>query len=420
MYIILLIFNLSTFCLAFLPGFWKDSRVQSKFSINPSSLFAKEPPKSYAISLPHYLSDRKPRKQRPNRKGGQAQIQTLDEGVEASWKRQRVSVICLGQSIDIVALRKQLFEGRFDCLEEESKHTVETLLLSLCSLNTEIEDDEVISLTNAFPIADEESEQVEIGTQKPNTFVFSFGSVVFWGLSQEQESCIIKELELFVEEPVNRAELIEGFDELDFSYCLEGSGRDKKPIRFDLVKLQSTKIEEKLCFSYALAQSSKLFIYECRAFESLSDKRYLSRELFKNGKIQKSKKELNKLIGEMFELSTGVNLFSSILDRPDFLWDNDEYGPLYEYCRRYLDVEQRVELLNSRLSVMRDMFDVLTAQVADSNSERLEWIIIWLISIEIVLGILQNPLFAGRRVVSAMLVPSCIFLFKKINLRFLL
>ena len=135
----------------------------------------------------------------------------------------------------------------------------------------EIEDDEVISLTNAFPIADEESEQVEIGTQKPNTFVFSFGSVVFWGLSQEQESCIIKELELFVEEPVNMAELIEGFDELDFSYCLEGSGRDKKPIRFDLVKLQSTKIEEKLCFSYALAQSSKLFIYECRAFESLSE-----------------------------------------------------------------------------------------------------------------------------------------------------
>ena len=39
---------------------------------------------------------------------------------------------------------------------------------------------------------------------------------------------------------------------------------------------------------------------------------------------------------------------------------------------------------------------LLDVKVADSNSTRLEWIIIWLISIEIVLGIASNPLFAGR------------------------
>jgi hypothetical protein len=56
-----------------------------------------------------------------------------------------------------------------------------------------------------------------------------------------------------------------------------------------------------------------------------------------------------------------------------------------------------------------------TGQVADSNSTRLEWIVIWLISIEIILGIASNPLFAGRRVLVSLLVPLGIGAYKKIN-----
>jgi uncharacterized Rmd1/YagE family protein len=35
---------------------------------------------------------------------------------------------------------------------------------------------------------------------------------------------------------------------------------------------------------------------------------------------------------------TEVNLFSSILDSPDFLWDDDEHLPAYLYTRSYLEV----------------------------------------------------------------------------------
>ena len=46
-----------------------------------------------------------------------------------------------------------------------------------------------------------------------------------------------------------------------------------------------------------------------------------------------------------------VNLFSSILDTPDFLWDDDEHLPAYQYTRSYLEVDDRVHLLNTRLGV---------------------------------------------------------------------
>ena len=177
--------------------------------------------------------------------------------------------------------------------------------------------------------------------------------------------------------------------------------------------MKSLKMEEKLALSYAMAQSSKLFVFESRVLRSLESARYLPRELAMNGKISASKKELNTLIGALFVEQTEVNLFSSILDQPDFLWDDEEYKDPYQYTRRYLEVDDRVELLNSRLSVIRDLLNVLTAQVAENNSKRLEWIVIWLITIEILLGIAENPLFAGRRALSAVLLPIIIVLFKK-------
>ena len=140
--------------------------------------------------------------------------------------------------------------------------------------------------------------------------------------------------------------------------------------------------------------------------------RYLPKELARDGKIQSSKKELNQLIGQLFVQQTEVNLFSSILDTPDFLWDDDEHLPVYHYTRSYFEVDDRVSLLNSRLAVIRELLDVLNAQVANSNSTRLEWIIIWLISVEIIMGILSNSyLKVTNRVFASLLVPAAVSMF---------
>lgn len=196
-------------------------------------------------------------------------------------------------------------------------------------------------------------------------------------------------------------------------YVFDRNSSPQRQIKFDRFKLRTAKAEEKLALSYAMAQSSKLFVFEHKVLESVERTRYLPKELAKEGRIKCSKRELNRLIGQLFVEQTEVNLFSSILDSPDFLWDDDEYFSVYELTRSYLEVDDRVELLNSRLSVIRELLDVLTAQIADTNSTRLEWIAVWLIVMEIVMSIASSPLFAGKRVVSALLVPAAIWLYKK-------
>ena len=244
-----------------------------------------------------------------------------------------------------------------------------------------------------------------------DVFYFDYGCVVFWGLSQQEELAALDELAPFVEEPNNTEERESSTDSMDFQ--IDRKSNPQRPIKFDRIKMKTLKMEEKLALSYAMAQSSKLFVFESRVLRSLESTRYLPRELALKGKITASKKELNTLIGTLFVEQTEVNLFSSILDTPSFLWDDEEYKAPYEYTRKYLEVDERVSLLNSRVSVIRELLDVLTAQVAENNSGRLEWIVIWLIAIEILLGIASNPLFAGRRVMSAVLLPTIIVVFKQ-------
>ncbi len=45
----------------------------------------------------------------------------------------------------------------------------------------------------------------------------------------------------------------------------------------------------------------------------------------------------------------------------------------------------RTEVLNKRLDMLRELLDVLQQQMENAHAVKLEWIVIWLIVIEVVL-----------------------------------
>ncbi len=56
---------------------------------------------------------------------------------------------------------------------------------------------------------------------------------------------------------------------------------------------------------------------------------------------------------------------------------------------RYLEMSERTEVLNKRLDMLRELLDVLQQQMENSHALKLEWIVIWLIVIEVVLQVLS-------------------------------
>lgn len=103
---------------------------------------------------------------------------------------------------------------------------------------------------------------------------------------------------------------------------------------------------------------------------------------------------ITKKIGQLFIMRINVNLVSNILDTPEIFWSEPTLEPLYTAMRSYLEISQRVELLNQRVDVISDLLGMLKDHLNSSHGEQLEWIVIWLIGIEIVVAVITTCLDA--------------------------
>ncbi len=145
---------------------------------------------------------------------------------------------------------------------------------------------------------------------------------------------------------------------------------------------------EKLSIAFALAQCVKLNVYEERIDRDIELNKHLPATLAQTGEIGLSQTEISKKIGTLFITRNEINLHSDLLDVPEFLWSEDKFRREYDRLTKYLELHKRVELLNSRLDIMKELFDMLNDQAINVHSTKLEWVIIWLIVFEAIIGVL--------------------------------
>ncbi len=93
------------------------------------------------------------------------------------------------------------------------------------------------------------------------------------------------------------------------------------------------------------------------------------------------------MIGEVFVIRHDVNLHNEILNIPDYFWKENNVEPLYRMTSMYLEMEERTEVLNKRLDLLKELLNVLQRQHENSHNIKLEWIVIWLIVISVVLDV---------------------------------
>ncbi|CAN0496073.1 unnamed protein product, partial [Ectocarpus sp. 8 AP-2014] len=97
-----------------------------------------------------------------------------------------------------------------------------------------------------------------------------------------------------------------------------------------------------------------------------------------------------RLVGRVLCEQNEVNLHSDILDTPEYFWEEDAWEPAYEALCAYLDIPLRVDNLNKRLSILRELLDVLSTQSTNAHATRLEVIIIYLIFVEVAIELVWN------------------------------
>lgn len=217
---------------------------------------------------------------------------------------------------------------------------------------------------------------------KGEIFYFSYGTVVAWGLSADEELSLLHELKDFEREPLLKPEL----DEFTFVYG------DIMKIEEDEITLHNKNVLTKLAISHGIAQSVKLTVFEEIIQKTIDHTKHLPNDLARKGKISLSRKEISRKLGELFIERNFINLHTEILDTPEFFWEHPELEPYYRRTSHYLDVSKRVEILNRRLNVVHELFEILSNELNHQHSSRLEWTIIILIVLEVAIAVFHDIL----------------------------
>ncbi|MDX5152437.1 MAG: RMD1 family protein [Acidiferrobacterales bacterium] len=214
-----------------------------------------------------------------------------------------------------------------------------------------------------------------------DVFVFDYGVLVFWRLAAGEREAFLAKVAPFAKSALKNT--------LDDEFTFE-TGSEKSFIKNDHIHLQDDEILTRLAVSHGIAQSTKLAQFENRIQQTINDTVYIPENIARTGSAQLSGKELSRLRGRLYITKSDVMLNYDLLDVPDFFWEYPELDSLYSIVADYLEIRQRVEVLSKKLETIHELFDMMADEQKHRHSSMLEWIIIWLIAIEIVIFLVHD------------------------------
>lgn len=222
---------------------------------------------------------------------------------------------------------------------------------------------------------------VHIEKTSGEVFLFPYGVIVTWGMSYDELQMLLAETRPFQAE-THATPII---DEL--TYSTDG---EKFKIHDDHVTLVTEDALEKLAISHAVAQSVKLTELETNAENTIEETAYIPKRIAQHGRTDLSRREISKMRGGLYLVKSSIYLHFDLLDTPEFFWEYPEFQDIYNSVANYLEVSPRVEILNKKLGIIQELFNMLSDEQKHKHSSTLEWIIIWLIAIEIVIFFIHD------------------------------
>ena len=216
-------------------------------------------------------------------------------------------------------------------------------------------------------------------------FIFQFGVLVLWGLGYDESQLLLSELKKFSEGPLSEAIS----EELTYS-----EGQPTISIHEDHIHLaeMNDNVLEKLAISHGIAQSLKLAQFELSIQETIKKTKHIPENIAAVGSPKMSRTTIAKTRGELYLVRSYITLQFDLLDTPEFFWEYPKIKPIYEMTANYLEIKPRIEILDKKLQVIHELFTMLADEQNHKYSASLEWIIIWLIAIEIVIFITHDIL----------------------------
>jgi uncharacterized Rmd1/YagE family protein len=246
--------------------------------------------------------------------------------------------------------------------------------------------------------------------EEGDVFVFPSGCVVTWNVSERLGHNLVErtlvhaaekshpdrmeaeDLE-YLEDPSREDSEVIGDTIILGTKALDSSSSDHSPDPRPQDHHETDNALTKIAFSSALARSTKLAVLENSLTNYFQTTQSIPSSLAQGRKPRFGRAFILRKTGELLHIRAQLNLYSELTDAlPDMLWDSPHELGLegyYEALGRELDVGQRIRVLNERMDYASEIAAVLRERLGEKHSHLLEWIIIWLIMVEVAYGSLH-------------------------------
>ncbi|MEE6521844.1 hypothetical protein FKM82_020177 [Ascaphus truei] len=132
-----------------------------------------------------------------------------------------------------------------------------------------------------------------------------------------------------------------------------------------------------------LCLAVKLAIWEATLDTFVESIQSIPEMLKARKRIKLSHDDVMQKIGELFALRHRINLSSDLLITPDFYWDRENLEHLYDKTCQFLSINRRVKVINEKLQHCTELTDLMRNHLSEKHGLRLEWMIVILITIEV-------------------------------------
>jgi uncharacterized Rmd1/YagE family protein len=204
---------------------------------------------------------------------------------------------------------------------------------------------------------------------------FDFGGIVLVGVTPPDVKPVLALLEDAGDKPEN-----------DWFYLEDG---EPIHVSFDSVRLPGRNPDLLRVVARVLAQSSALDRLDREVERLLTVVGAVVDDLREDGRINRTEPQLAGFIGEVLHTRALLVRGLAVLDKPEETWDDQRASDLHQAMVRTFEIEERFKSLNEKLDLVQDSLEVITDVWRSRHSTFLEWLVIALISIEIVFTLIE-------------------------------
>jgi len=210
-------------------------------------------------------------------------------------------------------------------------------------------------------------------------FLSRFGGVVFWNCP-----------EVLIRQIHDELKALPSLDQLeeqarDFLKVRVGASEDS--VGFSEVQLREFTLEKLRIVSLTLAQSVALDHFEGAVSKAMKGFQPVVKALSQSGKLSLPHREVLKIIGFAMEVRAAVLDNLTLFDDPPETWESESLAHLDSALYAQFDLEERLGAIREKLTYLQDAGATCLGLLDTRKSQRLEWIVILLILIEILLFI---------------------------------